>query len=438
MDEKNIDNNQIKENEYKWKELLYTLFYEIKSEILGCKIEIDEEEYMQNVKTITIENLIKYIHDSIQILIIKKIEDTKQQQKEEDEKFYSWKYNDSKITKNIKISNDLQALYENNIRFLEYKERKLMKKIFQDKLRIDARENKIGEYIEMENEFEEMKAKFKYEDGRFLKNDRKDNEIIIIRSENSNLKKIINKLEESIKKNNEILIAKDKIINNLKDEIKILEKNKKKLEIKNNINNSIKEQYNLLNGINININNGINSKNNTKNKINRHSNNNSSIQSYKHSNHINDESNISTKEKMNITDRLRKIHSSIKNIHFSKNKKTKKRDKKKDLLSTTRNDSFERTKDDFLKKYFSGYATIKGTKNINNNKIKISNLPINNNKINLVNSSSIIPFVNNRRNINNLYSMKKIIGVGSINSSRSTSKKQKFSHNSGINYKSIS
>ena len=438
MDEKNIDNNQIKENEYKWKELLYTLFYEIKSEILGCKIEIDEEEYMQNVKTITIENLIKYIHDSIQILIIKKIEDTKQQQKEEDEKFYSWKYNDSKITKNIKISNDLQALYENNIRFLEYKERKLMKKIFQDKLRIDAMENKIGEYIEMENEFEEMKAKFKYEDGRFLKNDRKDNEIIIIRSENSNLKKIINKLEESIKKNNEILIAKDKIINNLKDEIKILEKNKKKLEIKNNINNSIKEQYNLLNGINININNGINSKNNTKNKINRHSNNNSSIQSYKHSNHINDESNISTKEKMNITDRLRKIHSSIKNIHFSKNKKTKKRDKKKDLLSTTRNDSFERTKDDFLKKYFSGYATIKGTKNINNNKIKISNLPINNNKINLVNSSSIIPFVNNRRNINNLYSMKKIIGVGSINSSRSTSKKQKFSHNSGINYKSIS
>ena len=26
-------------NEHKWKELLYELFYEIKSEILGCKIE---------------------------------------------------------------------------------------------------------------------------------------------------------------------------------------------------------------------------------------------------------------------------------------------------------------------------------------------------------------------------------------------------------------
>ena len=435
MDEINID-RQIKENEYKWKELLYTLFYEIKSEILGCKIEIDEDEYQHNVKTITIESLIKYIHDAIQILIIKKIEDTKQMQKEEDDKFYSWKYNDSKIRKNINISNDLQNLYENNIRFLEFKERKLMKKMFQDKLRIDAMENKIGEYIDMENEFEEMKAKFKYEDGRFLKNDRKDNEIIIIRSENSNLKKIINKLEENIKKNNEILISKDKIINNLKEEIKILEKNKKKLEIKNNINNSIKEQYNLMNGINININNGINSKSNTKNRINKHSNNNSSIQSYRHSNHINDESNISTKERMNITDRIRKINSNIKNLHFPKNKKLQ---KKKDLLSTTRNDSFERTKDDFLKKYFSGYVTIKGTKNINNNKIKISNLPINNNsKINLVNSSSIIPFVNSRRNINNLCSMKKIIGVGSINSSKSTSKKKKLSHNSGINYKSMS
>ena len=30
-----------KKSEYKWKELLYNLFYEIKSEILGTKIEID-------------------------------------------------------------------------------------------------------------------------------------------------------------------------------------------------------------------------------------------------------------------------------------------------------------------------------------------------------------------------------------------------------------
>ena len=61
-------------SEHKWKELLYNLFYEIKSEILGTKIEIDEDEYRENIKKITIPKLIAYIHDSIQILISTKIE----------------------------------------------------------------------------------------------------------------------------------------------------------------------------------------------------------------------------------------------------------------------------------------------------------------------------------------------------------------------------
>ena len=45
------------EKEHEWKELLYTLFYEIKSEILGCKIEIEEEEYQENIRLISIPNL---------------------------------------------------------------------------------------------------------------------------------------------------------------------------------------------------------------------------------------------------------------------------------------------------------------------------------------------------------------------------------------------
>ena len=61
-------------------------------------------------------------------------------------------------------------------------------------------ENKISEYMEMEDEFEEMKVKLKYEDGRFLNNDRKDNEILIIRSENSKLKNYVDELEIKIKK----------------------------------------------------------------------------------------------------------------------------------------------------------------------------------------------------------------------------------------------
>ena len=36
-----------------------------------------------------------------------------------------------------------------------------------------------------------MKEKLKYEEGTFLDNDRKDHEILILRAENSNLKKPI-------------------------------------------------------------------------------------------------------------------------------------------------------------------------------------------------------------------------------------------------------
>ena len=276
------------EKEHEWKELLYTLFYEIKSEILGCKIEIEEEEYQENIRLITIPNLVKYIHDSIQILIIKKTEDTKKKQKEEDDKYYLAKMSGKNIkTKNINLTTDQKASYENIIKNLESRERRLYKSIFQDKLRNDAMESKIGEYMEMETEFEELKAKLKYEGGRFLNNDRKDNEIIIIRSENTNLKNIIKKLEDKIEKNNELQLSKDRLINDLKEKIKTLEKNK--IEIKNNINNSVREQLNLINGINININSGLNTKNKQKGKNNHHSNN-SSIHSNKHISHISDES----------------------------------------------------------------------------------------------------------------------------------------------------
>ena len=64
--------NKFIKKEHKWKELLYNLFYEIKSEILNCKIEIEEEEYQENVNSTTISQLINYIHDSIQILLKKK------------------------------------------------------------------------------------------------------------------------------------------------------------------------------------------------------------------------------------------------------------------------------------------------------------------------------------------------------------------------------
>ena len=64
-------------SDYKNKEMLYSLFYEITSEIKGTKIEIDEDEFQENINTITFEKLLNYFHKQIKILIIKKIEEEK-------------------------------------------------------------------------------------------------------------------------------------------------------------------------------------------------------------------------------------------------------------------------------------------------------------------------------------------------------------------------
>ena len=60
---------------------------------------------------------------------------------------------------------------------------------------------KLNAYMALEEEYEELKEKVKYEGGKFLDNDRKDNEIIILRRENSSLKKEIIKFEGKIKNN---------------------------------------------------------------------------------------------------------------------------------------------------------------------------------------------------------------------------------------------
>ena len=158
------------------------MFFEIKSEILGKKIEIEEDEYKDNLKTTSIPNLVKYIHDSIQILVNKKIDETKIKQKNDDNKYY---LELNKNNKNIiSLLIDEKSQYENIIRKLEEKERYLNKIIFQNNLHKDAMDIKIGELMEIEEEFEEMKTKLKYDKGHFLENDRKDNEIIILRREN--------------------------------------------------------------------------------------------------------------------------------------------------------------------------------------------------------------------------------------------------------------
>ena len=57
----------------------------------------------------------------------------------------------------------------------------------------------------MEEEFDEMKEKLKYENGKFLHNEKKENEILILRAENSKLKKIVDKNEKTIEEKNNII-----------------------------------------------------------------------------------------------------------------------------------------------------------------------------------------------------------------------------------------
>ena len=193
----------VSNSDYKHKEMLYTLFYELTSEIKGCKIEIDEDEYQENIRTINFTQLINYVRDSIQILLKKKSDIIK----EKDEKLSKAK---------IQIRQGDLVQYENLLQKFEQNERRLLKRQFQHRLQREAMENKLSELMDMEEEFEEMKAKLKYEDGKFLTNDRKDNEILIIRGENINLKKAISSLEDKVKTHEKTIEDCNKEISSIK------------------------------------------------------------------------------------------------------------------------------------------------------------------------------------------------------------------------------
>ena len=455
--------SKYQKKEHKWKELLYNLFYEIKSEILNTKLEIEEDEYQENINSTTIPQLVNYIHDSIQILLKKKIEDSKEEQKEIDKKYYLDKNlkspeNQNKI--NIEETNFVE--YESIIKNLESKQRILTKNVFQQKLQIDAMENKIEEYMEMEDEFEEMKTKLKYEDGRFLNNDRKDNEILIIRGENSILKNEINKLEEKVK-------SLEEEVN--KKELKIEEINKELENLKNKFDEK-QNEANTAPSININISNvhsnsNINNNNNEINNMNNNEteggnlikkniynpNRNSSnfiTNSKFFYNYVNEQISINNKkntfsskkkkektEKMNHKNYYRNKTSKDKKL-LSQKIKTKLLNNKNnicDLLSTTRNESLDRAKQDLLNKYLIGIKGNKNIMNLNNSCMKVNSL-----------TGKIYYKKNgNNNNMNNIQIQSSKKNSNEFNSNRSKSNSNKIkppsasqSHNNVISYRSVS
>ena len=234
---------------------------------------------------------------------------------------------DEKTKNNNDNNNDSNTIkqLENYIRKLENDVRFFIKKIFHYKIKNDSLEMKIKDYIEIEEEYEELKEKVKYEDGKFMDNDRKDNEINILRRENSNIKKGISKLENKIKELEEYKIKyneDEEVIKQLKNKSKQL--NKKISELEDELNNTKINLNNNSNNNEINYNQfNINDYNNMKlDKFNLNNNSNMQIRhgvtNYQFpKNSFNLESNKTNTLKSNDSNKL--IISSYKKIYNNKN-----------------------------------------------------------------------------------------------------------------------
>ena len=199
-------------NEINIKEELYILFLEIKGELNNRCIEIDKTQFDEKVTNFKIHTLINYLKEIVYTLLNNKFQINPKECTE-------------KINNN-KISDINTQIYELENEIIKYQAdiRSLIQKQFQYKIQKDAMETKLNSYKEMEKDYNLLKEKVKYEEGRFLNNDRKDNEILILREENSNLKKEILKKEKN-SKNYESLIENEKNrIKELKTQISQLNK----------------------------------------------------------------------------------------------------------------------------------------------------------------------------------------------------------------------
>ena len=188
---------------------------ESENKIKNFKIENQEEnlEFYRDIYEEIAKN-IKYLNNNEQIKIDSSLI----------KNFQTLKINLQNIIEliiNTKLEKEILQ-YKQIILNLEQGKKYLIQQNFLKKTKIDMLENEICAYMEMEEEFEEMKIKFKYDDGEFLKNEKKENEILILRAENSNLKISI--------KNNE------KLKEDYEDKILELQNKIKKLEVLKNLN----------------------------------------------------------------------------------------------------------------------------------------------------------------------------------------------------------
>ena len=239
---------EVSENysEIEIKEELYMLYLEIKEELTKKNIEIEKEQIEEAINTTKINTIINYIREMVYILIHTKLDNNIEEK------------NMNKNTNTNNRDSDLSQL-ENNIRKLEYDIKYLLQKEFQNKIKRDALEMKLNSYMEIESEYEELKEKVKYEGGKFLNNERKDNEIIILRQENGILKKEIEKHEINNKKYETKIKSEEEIIQDLKGQINLLNQKVSNLELLSSQKDANNQSNTNNSSINININNNGNS-----------------------------------------------------------------------------------------------------------------------------------------------------------------------------------
>ena len=232
------------EGSNKIKEELFSLYKGIKDDIPNDKLPINKKN-IQNISTLDSITLITYIKESIPLLINQKISEAITQN------------NNNEFSIELEENSNLKKEYyqlENQLKKAESDTRYYLKSYLKCEIQKKVLEMKLNAYMCLEEEYEDLKEKVKYEGGKFLDNERKDNEIFILRAENSSLKKEIVKLE-NINKNKDYKI---------KEHLKTIK------DLQNNVENLNRKIFNLkkiINNNNNNINNNeINSKYKTLSK----------------------------------------------------------------------------------------------------------------------------------------------------------------------------
>jgi hypothetical protein len=169
------------------------LYFDIKSKIKDSNDSIQSDE-REKFKSLNLKTIINYLKESIEILIEKTWEDSQQKLKNEL----------SKKSKTVEEEFLEQNDYEKIICKLESEIRNHIKIQYQMKLHSESMEFKLQDLESVLADYEDLQKKVEMYESKMMvddyssQTDKKENEILILKSENSNLKNIIKNLEQKL------------------------------------------------------------------------------------------------------------------------------------------------------------------------------------------------------------------------------------------------